>query len=64
MLLLEDVSYSEWYPDTSTLLIHAPYKTIELPLWSLGPRGTDVLDFLQGRGIKICNVLLDDTIPE
>lgn len=64
MLLLEDVTYSEWYPDTSTLLIHAPYKTIELPLWSLGARGTDVLDYLQGRGIKICNVLLDDTIPE
>lgn len=65
MVLLEDVKYAEYYPykDSSCLILHSPYATVEIPLWPLGEQGQDLIDFLAGREIKIVNVQLDDSIP-
>lgn len=66
MVLLDDVKYAEYYPypDSSSVLLHAPYTVMEIPLWPLGTQSHDVMDFLAGRGIPIVNAQFDDRIPE
>ncbi|HEY9776752.1 MAG TPA: hypothetical protein V6C81_23515 [Planktothrix sp.] len=66
MILLDDVKYAEYYPysDSSCIILKAPYYEMEVPLWPLGERAQDVIDFLSGRGIRIVNVQSDDPIPE
>lgn len=65
MVLLDDVNYAEYYPypDSSMVILHAPYAVVEIPLWPLGGQSQDVLDFLAGRGIPIVNAQFDDSIP-
>jgi hypothetical protein len=65
MVLLDDVTYVEYYPycDSSCIILHAPYCEFEVPLYPLGPGGKDVVDFLIGRGLKVMNVQLDDRVP-
>lgn len=66
MVLLDDVKFAEYYPyqDSSSVILHAPYTVMEIPLWPLGSHSQDVLDFLAGRGIPIVNAQFDDKIPE
>jgi hypothetical protein len=66
MILLDDVRYAEYYPysDSSSIILHAPYYEMEVPLWPLGRHGQDVVDFLSGRGINVVNVQSDDRIPD
>ncbi len=66
MVLLDDVKYAEYYPypDSSLLILHAPYTVLELPLWPMGNQAQDVMDFLTGRGVPIVNTQFDDKIPE
>lgn len=66
MVLLDDVKYVEYYPycDSSSMILHTPYAHMEVPLWPLGEQVKDVIDFLDGRGVKIVNVQLDDAIPD
>ena len=65
MVLLDDVKYAEYYPypDSASVILHAPYTVVEIPLWPLGRQSTDVMDFLAGRGIPIVNAQFDDRIP-
>lgn len=65
MVLLDDVEYAEYYPysDSACLILHAKYCDMEVPLWPLGTRAQDVLDFLGGRGVRVVNVQFDDKIP-
>jgi len=65
MVLLDDVKYAEYYPytDSCTVILHAPYTVMEIPLWQLGTQSQDVMDFLSGRGIPIVNAQFDDKIP-
>jgi len=66
MVLLDDVKYGEYYPypDTASVILHAPYADLELPLWSFGEQRQDAIDFLEGRGVRIVNVLSDDPISQ
>jgi hypothetical protein len=66
MVLIDDVKYAEYYPycDSSSMILHTSYAQMEVPLWPLGSRGTDVLDYLIGRGVRVVNVQSDDPIPE
>jgi hypothetical protein len=66
MVLLNDISYAEYYPytDSACLIFHAPYIQMEVPLSPMGNRGQDVLDFLNGRGVRVVNVQTDDKIPD
>lgn len=66
MVLLDDVKYAEYYPfqDSASIILHSPYCDMEVPLWPLGTHGQDVVDFLDGRGVKVVNVQSDDEIPE
>ncbi|HEY9786091.1 MAG TPA: hypothetical protein V6D17_11855 [Candidatus Obscuribacterales bacterium] len=66
IVLLDDVKYVEYYPyrDSAAIIFHAPYAQMEVPLWPLRDNGTDVIDFLEGRGVKIVNVQFDDAIPD
>ncbi|MBX9722253.1 MAG: hypothetical protein K2X81_12710 [Candidatus Obscuribacterales bacterium] len=66
MVLLDDIKYAEYYPypDSSSVILHAPYTVMEIPLWPLGTQAHDVMDFLSGRGIPIVNAQFDDRIPE
>lgn len=66
MVLLDDVKYAEYYPypDSSSVILHAPYTVVEIPLWPLGRQAQDVMDFLAGRGVPIVNAQFDDRIPE
>ncbi len=66
MVLLDDIKYAEYYPypDSSSVILHAPYAVMEIPLWPLGTQSQDVMDFLAGRGIAIVNAQFDDRIPE
>lgn len=66
IVLLDDIKYAEYYPytDSACVILHAPYKEMEVPLWPLGEHGADVIDYLGGRGIKVVNVQSDDPIPE
>lgn len=65
MILMDDVKYAEYYPylDSACLILHSPAFDMELPLWPLGSQSQDVLDFLDGRGIRVMNVQMDDTVP-
>lgn len=66
MVLLDDVKYVEYYPysDSASMILHTPYAQMEVPLWPLGEQVKDVIDFLDGRGVKIFNVQFDDVIPD
>lgn len=66
MVLLDDIIYAEYYPysDSSSIILHTPYTKMEVPLWPMGRRAQDVLDFLDGHGVRIVNVQSDDPIPE
>lgn len=66
MVLLNDIKYAEYYPytDSACIIFHAPYIQMEVPLWPMGSRGQDVLDFLNGRGVKVVNVQSDDPLPD
>ena len=65
MLLLDDVTYAEYYPyhDSSSIIFHTAYMQMEVPLWPMGDRGQDVVDFLDGRGVRVINVQSDDLMP-
>lgn len=65
MILLSDVKYAEYYPylDSTSIILDAGYTQMEIPLWPLGKRSQDVIDFLSGRGITIVNTQSDDKIP-
>jgi hypothetical protein len=65
MILMDDVKYAEYYPylDSACLILHSPAFDLEVPLWPLGSQSQDVLDFLDGRGILVMNVQMDDTVP-
>jgi len=66
MVLLSDVKYAEYYPfqDSASIILHAPYCDMEVPLWPLGSHSQDVVDFLDGRGVPVVNVQSDDKIPD
>lgn len=66
MVLLNDIKYAEYYPysDSACIIFHAPYTQMEVPLWPMGTRGQDVVDFLSGRGVRVVNVQSDDKIPD
>ncbi|HIA54860.1 MAG TPA: hypothetical protein EYN91_22715 [Candidatus Melainabacteria bacterium] len=66
MVLLDDVKYVEYYPyrDSSSMILHTPYAQMEVPLWPMGEQVRDVIDFLDGRGLRIVNVQFDDVIPD
>jgi len=66
MVLLDDVKYVEYYPyrDSSSMILHTSYTQMEVPLWPLGEQVRDVIDFLDGRGLRIVNVQFDDVIPD
>lgn len=66
MVLIDDISYAEYYPycDSSGMILHTSYAQMEIPLWPLGARATDVIDYLIGRGVRVVNVQSDDPIPE
>lgn len=66
MVLLDDVKYAEYYPyrDSASVILHAPYADMEVPLWPMGSRSQDVIDYLDGRGITVINVQSDDKIPD
>lgn len=66
MVLLDDVKYAEYYPyrDSASVILHAPYADMEVPLWPMGKHGQDVIDFLEGRGVTVVNVQSDDKIPD
>lgn len=65
MVLLKDVKYVEYYPyrDSASAILHTAYNHIEIPLWPLCGHGEDVVNYLEGHGIRIFNVQLDDEIP-
>lgn len=66
MVLLNDVNYVEYYPysDSASMILHTYYAHMEVPLWPMGERVNDVIDFLDGRGLRIVNVHMDDAIPD
>ncbi|MBX9694531.1 MAG: hypothetical protein K2Z81_19245 [Cyanobacteria bacterium] len=65
MVLLNDVSFAEYYPycDTACVILHTPYAHMEIPLWPFARSGSDVMDYLAGRDVKIINVQSDEPIP-
>lgn len=65
MLLLDDVTYAEYYPykDSASIIFHTNYSQMEVPLWPMGDRAQDVVDFLDGRGVRVINVQTDDCLP-
>jgi hypothetical protein len=65
MLLLADVIYAEYYPynDSASIIFHTNYARMEVPLWPMGERAQDVVDFLDGRGVRVINVQSDDSMP-
>jgi len=66
MVLLDDIKYAEYYPykDSASIIFHAPYTKMEVPLWPMGARSQDVVDFLLGRGVRVVNVHSDENFPE
>jgi hypothetical protein len=66
MILLDDVSYAEYYPypDSASIIFHTAYTDMEVPLWPMSNQGRDVVDYLDGRGVKVINVQSDDQIPD
>ena len=65
LLLLSDIKYAEYYPyqDSASIIFHTPYLDMDVPLWPMAEHAQDVLDFLEGAGIKIINVQSDESIP-
>ncbi len=65
MILLDDVTYAEYYPylDSASIILHADYAQMEIPIWPFGINGQDIIDFLSGRGVKVVNVQSDEQIP-
>ncbi len=66
MVLLDDIKFAEYYPyrDSSSLIFHASYTDMEVPLWPMGLHAEDILDFLKGRGVKVINVQSDEKFPD
>ncbi len=66
MVLLDDIKYAEYYPyrDSASIIFHAPYIQMEVPLWPMGGRAQDVVDFLDGRGVRVVNVQSDEAMPD
>ncbi|MFN8553452.1 MAG: hypothetical protein U0103_18400 [Candidatus Obscuribacterales bacterium] len=66
MVLLDDVKFAEYYPylDDSSVIFHAPYADMEVPLWPMGLHAQDILDFLKGRGVRVINVESDEKFPD
>lgn len=66
MVLLDDVKFAEYYPftDSASVILHAPYTDMEVPLWPMENQGHDLIDFLEGRGVNVVNVQSDDKIPD
>lgn len=66
MVLLDDIKFAEYYPycDDSSVIFHAPYTDMEVPLWPMGLHAQDILDFLKGRGVRVINVQSDEKFPE
>jgi hypothetical protein len=66
MVLLDDVSYVEYFPspDTATMILHSSYIDMEVPLWPMGYGGQDVVAFIEGRGVKVVNLQSDDKLPD
>lgn len=66
IVLLDDVKFAEYYPytDSASVILHAPYADMEVPLWPLENQGHDLIDFLEGRGVNVVNVQTDDKIPD
>lgn len=66
MVLLNDVRYAEYYPfpDSASVILHTSYASMEVPLWPFGSQAQDVIDFLEGTGVRVCNVCSDDPFPE
>ncbi|MBX9938575.1 MAG: hypothetical protein K2Y32_04950 [Candidatus Obscuribacterales bacterium] len=65
MVFLPDVRYCEYYPypDSASMIFHTAYSHLEVPLWPLGERRNDLVDYLIGLGIEVVNVQFDDEIP-
>jgi hypothetical protein len=65
MVLLKDIKYAEYYPytDSSCVILHTSNLDMEVPLWPLGTRAQDVVDFLSGHGVQLMNVQFDDKVP-
>lgn len=65
MVYLPDVRYCEYYPypDSASMIFHTAYSHLEVPLWPLGERRNDLVDYLIGLGIEVVNVQFDDEIP-
>ena len=65
MVLLQDVLYAEYYPypDSASIILHTAYSHVEVPLWPMGERGVDVVDYIAGCGIRVMNVQFDDKVP-
>jgi hypothetical protein len=66
MVLLDDIKFAEYYPylDDSSVIFHAPYADMEVPLWPMGLHAQDILDFLKGRGVHVINVQSDEKFPD
>jgi hypothetical protein len=66
MVLLDDVKYAEYYSfqDSASIILHADYADMEVPLWPMGTTGRDVVDFLNGRGVTVVDVQFDDKVPD
>lgn len=66
MVLLDDISYVEYYPftDSELLIMHTAYTDMEVPLWPMHGSSKDVIDFLVGRGVPVMNVQFDDKLPQ
>lgn len=66
MVLVDDIVYAEYYPyrDSATIILHTHYARMEVPLWPMGEKSQDALDFLAGRGVNIVNVQSDDPVPD
>jgi hypothetical protein len=65
LLLLTDIKYVEYYPyqDSASIIFHTSYIDMDVPLWPMGSHAQDILDFLEGAGIKVINVQSDESIP-
>jgi len=66
MVLLDDISYAEYHPyaDSALVILHTSYTDMQVPLWPMTNQGRDVIDYLDGRGVRVINVQSDDPIPD
>jgi hypothetical protein len=65
MMLLDDITFAEYYPyrDSCSLILHTGDREMEVPLWPMGARSQDIIDYLQGRGVRVINVQSDEMFP-